>query len=142
MDFVGRRQVKVRITQAAIAAGRNSKNLSKRASERLQRTVVGIQGNVRDRRSAMPQLICRPFQQEPPSHGCRSFFDHGSEQPVELRPALIRLARQILRFCRRVQGVRDDGREPVRRILPIRFLHASGSLSRKNQLERSILNEA
>ena len=117
--------MKVRITHAAVQAGRNPKSFSESASERLQRTVVGVQGDVRDRHSGMSQLICRSFQQQPSSHGCRSFFDHDSEQPVELRAALTRLAREILRFRLRVQGVRDNCRKAVCRILTIRFIHAS-----------------
>lgn len=129
MNFVGRWQVKVRITHAAVEAGRSPKSFSESASERLQRTVVGVQGDVGDRHSGMPQLIGCSFQQQPSSHGCRSLFDHGSEQPVELRAALIRLARQILRFRLRVQRIRDDCREAVCRVLTIRFIHASGSSS-------------
>lgn len=129
MNFVGRRQMKVPITHAPVDAGRSPKSFSESASERLQRTVVGVQGDVRDRHSGMPQLICCSFQQQPSSHGCRSFFDHGSEQPVELRAALIRLARQIVRFRLSVQGVRDNCREAVCRVLTIRFIYASGSSS-------------
>jgi hypothetical protein len=46
---------------------------------------------------------------------------------VELRAALIRLARQILRFRLSVQGVPYNFREAVCRVLTIRFIHASGS---------------
>src|SRR6266700_3049551 len=98
--------MKVRITHAPVAAGGDPKSLSESAGERLQRTVVGVQGDVRDRHSSMRKLICRSFQQEPSSHSTRSFFHHGSEQPVELRAALIRLTRQILRFRLSVQRVR------------------------------------
>ena len=124
MNFVGRRQVKVRITHAAVQAWRNPKSFSESASERLQRTVVGVQGDVRNGHSGMPELISCSFQQDPSSHGCRSFFDDGSEQPVELRAALIRLAREILCSRLGVQGVRDNCRKAVCRVLTIRFIHA------------------
>src|SRR5260221_13850052 len=98
--------MKVRITHAPVEAGGEPKSFSERASECLQRTVVGVQGGLRDRHSSMRQLICRSFQQEPSPHSTWSFFHHGSEQPVELRAALIRLTRQILRFRLSVQRVR------------------------------------
>ena len=115
--------MKVRITHAPIDAGRSPKSFSESASERLQRTVVGVQGNVRDGNSGMPQLICCSFQQEPSSHGCRRFFDHGSEQPVKLRAALKRLACHILRFRLSGQGVRDNCREAVCCVPSISFIH-------------------
>ncbi len=46
---------------------------------------------------------------------------------MELRAALIRPARQILSFRLRVQGVRDNCREAICRVLTIRFVHAPGS---------------
>ena len=128
MNLVGRRQVKVRITHASVHAGRNPKSFSESASERLQRTVVGVQGDVRDRHSGMPQLISCSFQQQPSSHGCRCFFDHSSEQPVELRPTLVRLTRQILRLRLSVQGIRYNRGEAVPRVPTIHFIHASGSI--------------
>src|SRR5713101_4625725 len=103
--------MKVQITHAPVEAGRNPKSFSESASERLQRTVVGVQGDVRNRHSGMAQLIGCPLQQQPSSHGCRSFFDHGSEQPVELRATLVRLTRQILRLRLSVQGIRYNRRE-------------------------------
>jgi len=136
VNSVGRRQMKVRITHAPVAAGRNPKRFSESTSERLQRTVVGVQRNVRDRHSGMRQLIGCSFQQEPSSHGCRSFFHHSSKQPVELRAALIRLARQILRFRRRIQRARDNSRQAVCRILTIRFIHAFGSSSGRNHRQK------
>jgi len=96
--------MKVRIAHAQVEAGRSPKSFSESA-----------------------QLICCSFKQKPSSHGGRRFFNHASEQSVELRAALIRLARQILRFRLRVQGVRDNCREAVCRVLTIRFVHASGS---------------
>jgi len=75
----------------------------------------------------MPQLVGRSFQQQPPPHGCRSFFDRGSEQPVELRATLVRLPRQILRLRVGVQGVRNQCREAVPRALTIRFIHGSST---------------
>src|SRR2546425_12833451 len=53
--------MKVRITHAPVEAGRNPKSFSESASERLQRTVVGVQGDVRDRHSGMRQLILLLF---------------------------------------------------------------------------------
>ena len=70
----------------------------KRTSERLQRPIVGIQCDVRHGLSGMRQLKGCPLQQQPASHCSRSFFDDRSEQPVELRAALVRLACQILRL--------------------------------------------
>ena len=61
--------MKVRITHAPVAAGRNPESFSESASERLQRTVVGVQGDIRYRHSGMRQLIGCPLQQEPPPHG-------------------------------------------------------------------------
>ena len=116
--------MKVRITHAPVEAGRGPKSLSESASERLQRTVVGVQGDVRDRHSAMCQLVCCSFQQKPSSHGSRSFFDRCSEQPVELGAALVRLARQILRSRLSVERVRNDRREPICRAPTIHFSHA------------------
>jgi len=63
VNVVGRRQVKVRITHTPIKAGRNPKSFPESASERLQRTVVGVQGDVRDRYSGMRELICCSLQQ-------------------------------------------------------------------------------
>jgi hypothetical protein len=55
---------------------------------------------------------------------------------VELRAALIRLAREILRFRLRVQGVRYNRTEAVCRVLAIRFIHASGSSSWKRIIDK------
>ena len=121
--------MKMRITHAPVEAGRSPKGFSESARERLQRAVAGVQGDVGDRHSGMPQLICCSFQQKPSSHGSGSFFDHGSEQPVELRAALIRLARQILRFRLSVQGVRDNCREAACRVVTIHFIDACDSSS-------------
>jgi hypothetical protein len=77
----------------------------------------------------MSQLIGSPFQQQPPPHGSRSFFHHSPEQPVELRPALVCLARQVFGPGLGVQGVRHDSREAICRVLVIPFTHASGSSS-------------
>src|SRR5215468_9423571 len=84
----------------------------------------------------MRQLISCSFQQEPPAHGCRSFFDDCSDQPVELRAALIGLARQILRSGLSVQGVGYNRREAACPVPTIRFFHASGSSSRRNHRQR------
>ena len=94
MNVVGRRQVKMLNTHPPIQAGRCPKSFPERAGERLQRTVVGVQRNIGYGRFGVRQLIGSSFQQEPPSHGCRSFFDNRSEQPVELRAALIGRARR------------------------------------------------
>ena len=102
MNSAGRRQVKVRITHAAVQTGRNPKSLSESARERLQGAVVGIEGDLGDRHSCMRQLIGRSFQQQPPSHRSRRFFHQGAKQPVELRAALVRQTRQILRLRRSV----------------------------------------
>jgi hypothetical protein len=48
---------------------------------------------------------------------------------VELRAALVRLARQIVRFRLSVHGVCDKGREAIRHFSIIRFVHESGSSS-------------
>jgi hypothetical protein len=65
----------------------------------------------------MSQLISCSFQQQPSPHRCRSFFDHGSKQPVEVGAALVRLARQILGLHLRVQRIRNKYREAVPRAL-------------------------
>ena len=108
--------MKVRIAHAPVDTGRHPKRFSESASERLQRSVVGVQGNLRDGHPGMPQLVARSFQQQPPPHRCRSLLGHASEQPVELRAALIGLARQILRLRRSVHRVRNDCGEAIYRV--------------------------
>ncbi len=119
--------MKMRITHPPIKTRRNPKCSSKSASERLQRPIVGIQCDVRHGLSGMRQLKGCPLQQQPPSHGSRSLFDDRSEQPVELRAALVRLARQILRLRLTVKRPHYKCSEAVCRILTNHFLHASGS---------------
>jgi len=76
VNFVGRRQVKVRITHAAVEAGRNPKSFSESASERLQRTVVGVQGDVRDRHSGMRPIDMLLFPTIAVVAWLPDFFDH------------------------------------------------------------------
>jgi len=131
----------MRITHAPVAAGRNLKRFSERARERLQRSVVGIEGDVGDRHSSMRQLIGGSFEQQPPSHGSRSFFDHGSEYPVKLGAALIRLTRQIVRLRRSIQRIRHDRRESACRVLTIPFIHGPSweGIIAKNEASRLIV---
>ena len=96
--------MKVRITHAPVDDGKSPKRFSDSASERFQRTVVAVQGDVRNRHFGMSQLVGCSFQQLSAAHGSRSFFDHGPEQPVELCAALIRLARKILTFSPEYPG--------------------------------------
>jgi len=84
----------------------------------------------------MAQLISRSLQQQPPPHGRRSFFDQGPEQPMELRSALVRLTRQILRLRLSVQGIGYDRREAVARVLTIHFIHAAGSSPGANHRQK------
>src|SRR5581483_5109374 len=98
VNSVGRGEMKMPITDAPVETGRSLKSFSESASERLQRTVVGVQGDIRDRHIGVPELICRPLQQKPPAHGGRSFVHDSAERPVKLRAALVRLPRQILCF--------------------------------------------
>ena len=126
MNFVRRRQMKMRIPQAPIEAWRSPKSFSESARKRLQRTIVGVQGNVCNRHSGMPQLIRCSLQQQPPPHGCRSFFDRAPKQPVKLRAALTRPARHILRLRLTVQRGRNNCREALCRLLTIRFTYAPG----------------
>ena len=124
MNSVGRRQVKMQITHAPVKARGSPKCFAESAGERLQRTVVRVQRDIRNRHLGMSQLICGSLQQQSAAHGSWSFLDHCPEQPVKLRAALIGLARQILRSRLSVERVRNDCREPICRAPTIHFSHA------------------
>jgi len=118
--------MKVRIAQASIHARRSPKRFAESACKRLQRTVVGVEGNVCDRRLAMPQLVRGSLQQQTSPHSSRGLLNHSPKQPMKLRAALIGPPRQVLRLRLSVQRVRDDSREPVCRFLAIWFMYARG----------------
>jgi hypothetical protein len=46
---------------------------------------------------------------------------------VELRTALVGLPRQVVRLRVIVERFRDNHRQPIRRVLRIRFTHASSA---------------
>jgi hypothetical protein len=58
---------------------------------------------------------------------------------MELRAALVRLARQILSLRLGVQRVRDNCRQAVCRVLTIRFIHAPGSSCGTNHRQKMAL---
>src|SRR5262245_2668786 len=112
-----------------VKAGRHAKRFSECPCEGLQRVVVGIEGDVRNGALCISQLKSSALEQQAPPHCTGSFFDKGSKQPVKLRAALVRTARQLFRRATPVERVQDDPGQTSELTVFGRSIHAAGSSS-------------
>ena len=123
-------------THPAVQTWGSSECLSEGARESLERSVVRVQGDVRDRVGGVRQLIGCPLQEQPPSHRRRSLINNCAEQPVELRAALVNLPREITCGCVSVQRVDDYFWEPICRAPILSLIHVQKSSFLTNHKQR------
>ncbi len=78
---------------------------SEGSSEGLQRSIVGIEGYVRDGESRAAKLKGRSLQQQSTTHCGRRLFHDSTKQSMELCSALVGAPREVVGLGVRVERV-------------------------------------